>query len=89
MRRLYTLEIGYLCVVIAVSLVGFSSLVGDEFLGGEQPALTGYHLLHISTSLRGCCCCCSSSSCSVSKASGAIASLGNPFLWRGRCSLPP
>jgi hypothetical protein len=51
MRRLYTLEIGYLCVVIAVSLVGFSSLVGDEFLGGEQPALTGYHLLHISTSL--------------------------------------
>jgi hypothetical protein len=51
MRRPYTLEIGYLCVVIAGSLVGFSSLARDAFMGGEQPALTGYHLLHISTSL--------------------------------------
>jgi hypothetical protein len=33
-------------MVIAVSLVGFSSLVL-----GEQPALTGYHYLHIITSL--------------------------------------
>lgn len=46
MRHKYTLEMGFLLMVIAMSLVGFSSL-----LLGEQPALTGYHYLHISTIL--------------------------------------
>ena len=46
MRQRYTLEIAFLLIVIAVSLVGFSSLVG-----GDQVALTGYHVLHIITSL--------------------------------------
>jgi len=46
MKQKYALEMVYLVIVIAVSLVGFSSL-----LLGEQPALTAYHFLHISTSL--------------------------------------
>lgn len=46
MRQQYTLEIVFLLIVIAVSLVGFSSLVR-----GDQAALTGYHVLHIITSL--------------------------------------
>lgn len=46
MKHKYTLEIGFLVIVIAVSLVGFSSLAL-----GEQPKLTAYHVLHISTSV--------------------------------------
>ncbi len=46
MRQQYTLEIAFLIVVIAVSLVGFSSLTRDGIT-----ALTGYHVLHIVTSL--------------------------------------
>ena len=46
MRQKYTLEMVFLVMVIAVSLVGFSSLSL-----GERPALTAYHYLHIITSL--------------------------------------
>jgi len=46
MKNKYTLEIGFLVMVIAVSLVGFSSLA---LLG--QPMLDAYHVLHIITSL--------------------------------------
>ncbi|WP_411281518.1 hypothetical protein [Gemmatimonas sp.] len=46
MKNKYTLEIGFLVMVIAVSLVGFSSLAL-----GEQPMLDAYHVLHIITSL--------------------------------------
>lgn len=46
MRPQYTLEIAFLLLVIAVSLVGFSSLVS-----GGTTALTGYHVLHVVTSL--------------------------------------
>jgi len=46
MKHKYTLEIGFLVMVIAVSLVGFSSLAL-----GEQPMLDAYHVLHIITSL--------------------------------------
>lgn len=46
MRQRYTLEIAFLLVVIVTSLVGFSSLVR-----GENATLTGYHVLHIITSL--------------------------------------
>lgn len=46
MRQRYTLEMVFLVIVIAVSLVGFSSLVR-----GETVALTGYHVLHIITSM--------------------------------------
>ncbi len=46
MRKKYTLEMVLLWMVIALSLVGFSSL----FLG-EQTELTAYHVLHIITSL--------------------------------------
>ena len=46
MRKKYTLEMVFLLMVIALSLVGFSTL-----LLGEQPALTAYHYLHILTSL--------------------------------------
>lgn len=46
MKQKDTLEMVFLLMVIAVSLVGFSSL-----LLGEQPALTAYHYLHILTSL--------------------------------------
>lgn len=46
MKRQYTLELAFLLLVIAVSLVGFSSL-----LRGDEAALTGYHVLHIVTSL--------------------------------------
>ena len=46
MKRQYTLELGFLVTVIALSLVGFSSLAF-----GEEPTLTAYHLLHISTIL--------------------------------------
>lgn len=46
MRQRYTIEIVFLLLVIAVSLVGFSSLVS-----GERVALTGYHVMHIVASL--------------------------------------
>jgi len=46
MKNTYTLEIGFLVMVIAVSLIGFSSLA----LGG-QPMLDAYHVLHIITSM--------------------------------------
>lgn len=46
MRQQYTLDIAFLLLVIVVSLVGFSSL-----LRGSTNALTGYHVLHIITSL--------------------------------------
>jgi len=46
LKNTYTLEIGFLVMVIAVSLIGFSSLA----LGG-QPMLDAYHVLHIITSL--------------------------------------
>ena len=46
MRQRYTLEIAFLLIVIAVSLIGFSSLVR-----GDPVALTGYHVLHVITSL--------------------------------------
>jgi uncharacterized membrane protein YozB (DUF420 family) len=46
MRQQYTLDIAFLVLVIAVSLVGFSSL-----LRGDGASLTGYHVLHIVTSL--------------------------------------
>ena len=46
MRQQYTLEIAFLVLVIAVSLVGFSSLVS-----GGDTTLTGYHVLHVITSL--------------------------------------
>lgn len=46
MKHKYTLEILFLVVVIAVSLVGFSSLAL-----GESPKLNGYHVLHIITNL--------------------------------------
>lgn len=46
LRQRYSLDIAFLLIVIAVSLIGFSSLVR-----GEQDALTGYHVLHIITSL--------------------------------------
>jgi len=46
MKQKFTPEMVFLLMVIAVSLVGFSSL-----LLGEQPALTAYHYLHITTSL--------------------------------------
>jgi hypothetical protein len=46
MKNKYTVEIGFLILVIAVSLTGFSSLAL-----GDQPHLTAYHILHITTSL--------------------------------------
>lgn len=46
MRQRYLPEMVFLVLVIAVSLVGFSSL-----LRGETIALTGYHVLHIVTSM--------------------------------------
>jgi len=46
MKQKYTLEIVFLVMVIAVSVVGFSSLAL-----GEQPMLNAYHVLHIITSL--------------------------------------
>ncbi len=46
MKHKYTLEIIFLLIVIAVSVVGFSSLAL-----GEQPKLNAYHVLHIITSL--------------------------------------
>jgi hypothetical protein len=46
MRPKYTFEFAFLLIVMAVSLVGFSSLVS-----GDQIALTGYHVLHIVTIL--------------------------------------
>ena len=46
MRPSYTLEIVFLVMVIALSLVGFSSLAL-----GSQVELTAYHLLHIIASL--------------------------------------
>lgn len=46
MRQLYTPEIAFLVLVIAVSLVGFSSLAR-----GDEVALNRYHALHIITSL--------------------------------------
>lgn len=46
MRQQYSIEIAFVVLVIAVSLLGFSSL-----LRGDEPALTGYHALHIVTSL--------------------------------------
>jgi uncharacterized membrane protein YozB (DUF420 family) len=46
MKKKYTLEIVFLLMVIAVSLVGFSTL-----LLGEEPTLTAYHYLHVITSL--------------------------------------
>lgn len=46
MRHRYTLEIVFLVMVIALSLVGFSSLAL-----GERPELTVYQGLHILTSL--------------------------------------
>jgi len=46
MQQQYTLEIAFLVLVIVTSLVGFSSLVS-----GDRVALTGYHALHIVTSL--------------------------------------
>jgi len=46
MRQRYTLEMVFLLIVIALSLVGFSSLVR-----GDQIALNGYHVVHIITSL--------------------------------------
>ncbi len=46
MKQKYTLEFVFLLAVIAVSLIGFSSL-----LVGHKTELTPYHLLHISTSL--------------------------------------
>lgn len=46
MKNRYTLEIVFLVIVIAVSLVGFSSLAL-----GEPPKLNAYHVLHIITSL--------------------------------------
>ena len=46
MKQKDTPEMVFLLMVIAVSLVGFSSL-----LLGEQPALTAYHYLHLITSL--------------------------------------
>lgn len=42
----YGFEIAFLLIVIALSLAGFSSL-----LRGDEVALTGYHVLHILTSL--------------------------------------
>jgi uncharacterized membrane protein YozB (DUF420 family) len=46
MRQRYTLEITFLLIVIAASLIGFSSLVR-----GDRGAPNGYQLLHIVTSL--------------------------------------
>lgn len=46
MRQRYTLELAFLLIVISLSLVGFSSLVR-----GDEVALTGYHALHIITTL--------------------------------------
>ncbi len=46
MKETRPLEIVFLLIVIATSLVGFSSLLLDE-----EPALTAYHILHIITSL--------------------------------------
>lgn len=46
MRQTYTLEIAFLVVVIALSLVGFSSLGR-----GDHVALTGYQVLHVITTL--------------------------------------
>lgn len=46
MRQRHTLEIAFLLIVIAVSLIGFSSLVRDD-----QVAPNGYQLLHVITSL--------------------------------------
>lgn len=46
MRQQHTLDIAFLVLVIVVSLVGFSSL-----LRGGETSLTGYHVLHIVTSL--------------------------------------
>jgi hypothetical protein len=45
-RRKYTLEMVFLSMVIALSLVGFSSL-----FVGEKTTLTAYHFLHIVTSV--------------------------------------
>lgn len=46
MRQQYTVEIAFLLLVLTVSLIGFSSLVT-----GSDVALTGYHVLHVVTSL--------------------------------------
>jgi hypothetical protein len=46
MRKKHTLEFVFLLMVIALSLIGFSSL-----LVGENTELTPYHFLHISTSV--------------------------------------
>lgn len=46
MRQQYTVEIAFLLLVIAVSILGFSSLVS-----GGKTVLTGYHVLHIITSM--------------------------------------
>ena len=46
MRQSYTLESAFLVVVLTVSVTGFSSL----FPSGS-PALTGYHVLHMVTSM--------------------------------------
>ena len=46
MRKKHTLEFVFLLMVIALSLIGFSSL-----LVGENTKLTPYHYLHISTSV--------------------------------------
>lgn len=46
MRKKHTLEFVFLLTVIALSLIGFSSL-----LVGEDTKLTPYHFLHISTSV--------------------------------------
>jgi len=46
MRQQHSLDIVFLVLVIAVSLVGFSSL-----LRGGDVSLTSYHVLHIATSL--------------------------------------
>ena len=46
MRQRYTIELAFLVLVLAVSVAGFSSL-----FRGNAGALTGYHLLHIVTSL--------------------------------------
>lgn len=46
MTRKYSPELVFLLTVIALGLIGFSSLSRSEY-----PALTAYHYLHISTSL--------------------------------------
>ena len=46
MRKKHTLEFAFLLMVIALSLIGFSSL-----LVGENTGLSSYHYLHISTSV--------------------------------------